>query len=217
MPAIPNFMNFVKLALFCTVLSALFTMATIWLARRQSWLFHPKTDRWNRRSVAKFGGIAIFLSFLCGSLTVALSKSSLALLLLTAAMAALGLWDDVRNLSPWLKLLGQVTLATVAVRYGFVYLLTPSQTLNAAFSIFFIVAITNAFNLLDNMDGLAAGVGITTAVTILLLQASSTSAALVVAMAAALLGYLFFNFPPARIFMGDTGSLMVGFFWHVPS
>jgi len=189
------------------------TWVMIYVGHRRGWLVLPRSDRWSTRQVAKFGGMAILLSFLVVALLLPMPASARRLTLLTVAMAAVGLWDDLCALPPRLKLLGQFILAAAAVSCGFIYPLRMTWAINVAFTLLWIVGITNAFNLLDNMDGLAAGVGIITAVSILLVQMPSASGrGLILAMAGSLSGYLIFNFPPARIFMGDAGSLAVGFF-----
>jgi len=199
--------------LFGASLAALLTWATIQVAHRRRWLVFPRADRWSSRAVAKFGGVAIILSFLLTALLLPLSVRATRLCLLTAAMAVVGLWDDLRGLPPRIKLISQLALASVAVYLGFVYPLHANATINIGFTILWIVGITNAFNLLDNMDGLAAGVGVITAISILLVQTPSASGCgLLFSLSGALLGYLVFNFPPARIFMGDVGSLAIGFF-----
>jgi UDP-GlcNAc:undecaprenyl-phosphate GlcNAc-1-phosphate transferase len=190
----------------------MFTAATIWLARYRGWLVYPRSDRWSKKPVAQFGGVAILLSFLAGSFFCPLTRLGMCLCILTACMGAVGLWDDVRGLSPRLKLGAQAVLATLAISTGVIYPLTAHRWINVAFTMLFILGITNAFNLLDNMDGLAAGIGINIAVFMILLRGASMHSYLVIAMAGALVGYLFFNFHPAKIFMGDTGSLAIGFF-----
>lgn len=206
-------MKGVETLFFSASIAGALTLAMIKICHRRGWLVTPRSDRWSARQVAQFGGMAIVLSFLLTTRLLPLSVSARRLTLLTAAMAAIGLWDDVRVLPPRLKFLSQFVLAGAAVSCGFIYPLRMTLALNVAFTLLWIVGITNAFNLLDNMDGLAAGVGIITAVSILLVQTPSTSGrGLILAMAGSLAGYLIFNFPPARIFMGDVGSLAVGFF-----
>lgn len=118
-------------------------------------------------------------------------------------------------MKPQVKLIGQVPLASVLLPFGFRLELTPYSILNMFVTIFWIIGITNAFNLLDNMDGLAAGIaGIPIAFRALFFVWSGD---LVNAVAAgifggAVLGFLVRNSPPWTIFMGDTGSLFVGFF-----
>jgi len=206
-------MKSVEIVLLGACLGGVLTLVTIKVCHRWGWLVSPRSDRWSARLVAQFGGIAIVLSFLLMTPMLPLSVRAGRLVLLTAAMATIGLWDDLRTLRPRIKFLSQFLLAGAAIYCGFIYPLRMSWTLNAVFTILLIVGITNAFNLLDNMDGLAAGVGVITAISILLVEVPTASnRGLILAMAGSLLGYLIFNFPPAKIFMGDVGSLSLGFF-----
>jgi UDP-GlcNAc:undecaprenyl-phosphate GlcNAc-1-phosphate transferase len=133
--------------------------------------------------------------------------------LLTTAMGLVGLVDDIVQLRPSWKFAAQFVIAAVAVWSGIVYQLFHVASLNYAFTFLWILGVTNALNLLDNMDGLAAGVSVIAAGSLLLLGHSSGPMAIgLLAMAASLLGFLVFNFHPAKIFMGDAGSLAVGFF-----
>jgi UDP-GlcNAc:undecaprenyl-phosphate GlcNAc-1-phosphate transferase len=130
-------------------------------------------------------------------------------------MAIVGLVDDVRALSPQLKLLSQIALASVLLYFGLALKLTDVPLVNVLITLLWLVGITNAFNLLDNMDGLAATIAILAAGFRLLFFVWDGQAANAVAaatFAGALAGFLVRNFPPAKIFMGDAGSLFVGFF-----
>jgi UDP-GlcNAc:undecaprenyl-phosphate GlcNAc-1-phosphate transferase len=125
-----------------------------------------------------------------------------------------GLWDDRRSLSPGLKLLGQFAAASILlvtdVRVGvFSY-----AWLNAAITLAWVVGITNAMNLLDNMDGLSGGVGAVASAFFLLLAAMNGQylvGALSAALLGACIGFLVYNLNPASIFMGDAGALFLGF------
>ncbi|MHC4990319.1 MAG: MraY family glycosyltransferase, partial [Planctomycetota bacterium] len=145
----------------------------------------------------------------------ATAPTTLVLLAGMTALHVIGVIDDRRGLPAWPKLLVQVVAATVIVVWFDVRLLTALGAVPSVIvTIFWIVAITNAINFLDNMDGLAAGVaavagGLFMVATIVNNQwfIAATLALLVGALA----GFLLFNFPPAKIFMGDGGSLVIGF------
>jgi UDP-GlcNAc:undecaprenyl-phosphate GlcNAc-1-phosphate transferase len=132
------------------------------------------------------------------------------------ALFALGLWDDKKRLGPFFKLIVQFAVAIVAAGFADirVELFIQNKLVTSALSAFWIVLIVNAFNFLDNMDGAAAGIAII-ASSILFTAAAISGQVFVGAMAlvfiGTLLGFLVFNFPPAKIFMGDAGSLPVGF------
>ncbi len=206
---LPNWAPFV--ISFSTSLAL--TAGVIWVCNRKRWLVFPREERWSRRAVAKFGGVAILLSLVAGSCTLRLNHQMRVIVLLTAAMAVLGLFDDIFELPARWKFGGQVAIATLAVWSGIGYPLFGHFWPDFFFVAFFLVAITNAFNLLDNMDGLAAGVGIIATISLwFLTPGPSAFPALFLVMVGSLLGFLLFNFNPAKIFMGDMGSLAVGFF-----
>ncbi len=131
-------------------------------------------------------------------------------------MVVLGFVDDRRglNFSYKIKFAIQILAAGLLVAAGVRTDLMPSLFLNVLLTMVWVVGITNAFNLLDNMDGLSAGVALIAAAMLLVItiaQDQFFSAMALCLLAGALLGFLRYNFPPARIFMGDTGSLFIGF------
>ncbi|HZN02442.1 MAG TPA: MraY family glycosyltransferase [Candidatus Polarisedimenticolia bacterium] len=169
-----------------------------------------------KEPVAYLGGLAIYLSFLL-ALTASLRFDSievLGLLLAGAIVVILGLVDDFGVLTPKIKLAGQVVAvatlinASIYIKLGFL----PSP-LAIALSFLWLLAITNAFNIIDVMDGLAAGVAAAASLVLLVIAVANgrtTYAILLAALAGALCGFLRSNFEPARIYMGDAGSLFVG-------
>ncbi|MBN1391444.1 MAG: undecaprenyl/decaprenyl-phosphate alpha-N-acetylglucosaminyl 1-phosphate transferase [Sedimentisphaerales bacterium] len=132
------------------------------------------------------------------------------------ALFALGLYDDKKHLGPYIKLAAQFVIALVAAIFADIRVefFIHSRIITAIFSAFWIVLIINCFNFLDNMDGASAGIAAIAAV-ILFVAAAISGQVFIGAMAilfiGTLLGFLAFNFPPASIFMGDAGSLVVGF------
>ncbi|MCA1553263.1 MAG: undecaprenyl/decaprenyl-phosphate alpha-N-acetylglucosaminyl 1-phosphate transferase, partial [Chloroflexi bacterium] len=125
-----------------------------------------------------------------------------------------GLWDDHQPLSPAVKLVVQLLATLLLHATGISVSLLPNAVLNFLITLVWVIGITNAFNLLDNMDGLSGGVSAVAALFFLVL-AIQTQQVLVGSLAAALLGasigFLIYNFNPASIFMGDSGSLFIGF------
>ncbi len=186
----------------------------------------PKDNRWHRKETALLGGVSIFIS-MCSVWALAVGftdwsaygRPFLPMMLCAAAVFALGLADDIFSLGPQHKLAGQIIIASILVFFGFRLGWTESKTINLFLSFLWIVGITNAFNLLDNMDGLAAGIafiaGAFLFLWIYLDPESSAFTGPVLLMCAAylgaILGFLFYNFNPASIFMGDAGSLFIGF------
>lgn len=210
-----------KIFVGASALSALATWITILLAHRYDWVARPREDRWNQRTVAKYGGVAILLS-LCATAGVlrfhlhfgGLSPNAVVLVGLTAAMALVGLIDDLFVLRPAYKLAAQITVGVVALANGIVYHTNLPGIVSFAFTLLWILIITNALNLLDNMDGLSAGIGCIASIVLFTMVRGSSEGLglLLLGMAGSLLGFLLFNFNPAKIFMGDTGSLAIGFF-----
>ena len=131
-----------------------------------------------------------------------------------AAIWALGFVDDRIHLRPLPKLLGQFTISAAAVLAGVTRPLTPWPVLNIAIAVFWVVAITNAFNLIDNMDGVCAGVTVIIAgcqAVMLAARGYSHEAIPFAIVFGAFAGFLIFNYSPASIFMGDSGSMLAGF------
>lgn len=194
-------------------LAAALTALLVKIAPRRGWVVVPKHNRWSQRVVAQFGGVPVFLVAWSVLLFLPSARNILYLLLLTVGMAVLGFVDDIMGLGPKPKLIFQILLASLAVHFGVIHALTRTPSLNALFTVFWIVAITNAFNLIDNIDGLAAGIGVIALLQIVLLAGLQTPVAVfALCLLASLVGFLLFNVHPARVFMGDVGSLPVGFF-----
>ena len=133
---------------------------------------------------------------------------------LALVFAAMGLIDDLRGLSPVLRFVVGLGLATVLVAYGVVLQSPLPDWLDMVISVVWILGMTNAFNLLDNIDGLAAGTAAVASgafFVIAILNDQQYSALLAIGLAGAMLGFLRSNFAPATIYMGDAGSLFIGF------
>jgi UDP-GlcNAc:undecaprenyl-phosphate GlcNAc-1-phosphate transferase len=165
--------------------------------------------------VPYLGGLAVYLSFLLTTgLIYQYSREVLGILLAGAIIVILGLIDDFGVLSPPVKLLGQFVAACVLVKASiYIKLSLLPLWLAITLTILWIVAITNAFNLIDIMDGLASGVGAIAALILVVINYRSGKELIVplsIALAGSLLGFLRYNFKPAKIYLGDTGSLFTG-------
>ena len=186
------------------------------LARKVGMVAKPKTDRWHKKPTALLGGAAIWLSVvLTYLLFVPHTPHGWVVLGASTFLFAVGLVDDIFNAKPYQKLIGQIMGSAFVIYYGLSLPWTSSPTLNMGITIFWIVGITNAVNLLDNMDGLAAGIAAIASIFLALnfLDSGQPTEALILAVfAAALVGFLVYNFNPASIFMGDCGSMFIGFF-----
>ena len=183
------------------------------VAVRRGWVSLLRSDRWHRRPVALFGGVAIFLSTMAPVVASLVDLRVIAMAAGATAMFVLGLVDDTLKLKPITKLMVQVAVAALMVRLDFSLGWFAFVPLDNLATIFWIVGVTNAFNLLDNMDGLACGVGLIAAIGVVLSQGAgqeSGAPLYAAALAGAIGAFLLFNFLPATIFMGDSGSLFVG-------
>jgi len=207
-------------------LSLILTPLVRRLAIRWGQVAVPKENRWHRKETALLGGISIFAAtitvwLLAAGVTdwQALGHPYLVMILCSGGMFALGLADDIFNMDPQHKLAGQVIIAAILIFFGYRLGWTESKTVNLFLSIIWVVGITNAFNLLDNMDGLASGIAMVAGGSLFLwlyLEPGSARVAAPVLLALSaylggLSGFLVYNFHPASIFMGDAGSLFIGF------
>lgn len=219
------------------------------LAAAWNFIDYPASDRLHRSPTPLLGGVAILAAVLLPSLLVLalaaawkaggtprwldenlaihvddiVARTPAALIILAGAVVlhVIGLLDDRKRLGPWLKLAGQIGCAAAVVFLCNIRLLTMlGEPASSILSVAWIVLIINAFNLLDNMDALAAGVAVICAAA--LLSAAVASGQVLVAgwlclLLGAAAGFLVHNFPPAKIFMGDAGSLVLGYFLAVLS
>ncbi len=170
----------------------------------------------HRKPVAYLGGIAIYLSFLFAlAFTYSFQQDVLGLLLAASIVVMLGLFDDLKVLTPGAKLVGQIVASLVLVKSGImIQLAFLPEWAALALTILWLVGMTNAINLIDVSDGLAAGVASVAGVflyVVALWNGNTTIAMLTLSLVGAALGFLAFNRPPASIYLGDTGSMFLGF------
>lgn len=175
----------------------------------------PVNDRWHTRPVPLLGGVAIVLAFA----TALIGSSGIAaiapVLLCAGLMFVLGLVDDIRPIGPGPKLICQLLVASVVLSTAAPVSITGWPVIDQLLAFVWIIGITNAFNLLDNMDGLAAGIAALAGactLAVLLPQAEGPITVGLAAFVGAVLGFLVYNYPPAAIFMGDGGSHFLGGF-----
>jgi len=225
------------------VLSVILTAVVRKLAIRAGFVAQPAEDRYHQTVIPLGGGIAIFTTLMVFILAATaamkvlpsylepLARSAnidpadflakvtqlIIILLCIFVLFVLGLWDDKKHLGPFFKLAVQFAVAIIAATVADVRVefFIENKIITTVLSAVWIVLIINAFNFLDNMDGLAAGIAVIA--SCILFTAAALSAqvfvgGLAIVFIGTLLGFLVFNFPPAKIFMGDAGSLVVGFF-----
>ena len=200
------------------------------IAGRFGVLDHPGPRRIHPHPVPRLGGLAIAIAML-GTVWIAYGipgpagrlepSPLLGLTLASMPILLMGVIDDLRGLPAWIKLVAQVTAALVLAGFGFgIPLLThpmggsiPSGWFNLPLTVLWVVAVTNAINLLDGLDGLASGAVMIAAMTLWWVGRSHGDGWVMfmsAPLAGATLGFLRYNFPPARVFMGDTGSQFLG-------
>jgi UDP-GlcNAc:undecaprenyl-phosphate GlcNAc-1-phosphate transferase len=177
----------------------------------------PNARKVHQEPVPLLGGAAIYLAFVVALLLFGGRQEIRQLVGIVVGatfVSVVGVVDDVRGLRPSLKLLAQLTAACVLPLSGLSVKLFPIEVLNVLLTLLWTVGVTNALNLLDNMDGLSGGIAAVSAAHFVLLAAINGQflvGALGAALLGACIGFLRYNFNPASIFMGDTGSLFIGF------
>jgi UDP-GlcNAc:undecaprenyl-phosphate GlcNAc-1-phosphate transferase len=203
------------------LLSSFLTPVALRVAVRNGIYDHPSGYKAQAQPVPYLGGMAIIVAFAIAVLAAALvtppvsGVAELATILgLGVALGLVGLVDDLRTLGPWVRLATQLVAAWAVWATGAGVNLFGQPVFDGLLTMLWVVGITNAFNLLDNMDGLSAGVAAIAAGWFFVIAAFHGQflvAALAIALAGCALGFLRHNFHPARIYMGDAGSLFLGF------
>lgn len=183
----------------------------------------PDNRKVHKKIMPRLGGLAIYIAFLIGCVaSMEITWDIFGILLGGTLIVALGVADDVYQLPAKVKLLGQIAAACVLVIFdiriewvnnplgGYFYL----DMLSIPFTIFWVISFTNVVNLIDGLDGLAAGVSAIASLTVILVAVQMGYfhvAILTAALAGAIIGFIRYNFNPATIFMGDTGSMFIGY------
>jgi UDP-GlcNAc:undecaprenyl-phosphate/decaprenyl-phosphate GlcNAc-1-phosphate transferase len=184
------------------------------IARRIGNVAQPRDDRWHEQPTPYLGGVAIYIAFMIAVMVFGNWEELPWGLLAGSGLAfILGLIDDTKNLSPQTKLIGLFLGASFVIFSGNITAFFPWKPANIAISFLWIVGIANALNLLDNMDGLASGTALMMSGFMAYFfwgSGNEPYLLLTMAIAGATLGFFVHNFPPASIFMGDSGSLFLG-------
>lgn len=183
----------------------------------------PKDSRrMHKKPIPRLGGLAIFTGFICSTLAFCqYSPTLVAIWFGGMVIVCAGILDDVIGLHPLVKLAIQVLVALIAVSQGltinfisFIGNMYPLGNFSIPITVLWIVGLTNAINLIDGLDGLSCGVSAICSLSLFLvtlIMADTTSALITAVLAGACLGFLPFNSNPAKIFMGDTGALFLGY------
>ena len=214
-----------------TVVSLISTPLVKKLAFKVGAIDIPKDDRRvHNKPIPRLGGLAIYLGFISSVLMfIELDKAIIGMILGASMIVIMGVIDDIKPLSAKVKLLIQIIAAYILIHFGIKVDLVSNffkegeviklGILSIPITIFWVVGITNTVNLIDGLDGLAAGISTIAAITLayvayinspLIINGIQTSI-LTLVVAGACIGFLPYNFNPAKIFMGDTGSLFLGY------
>ena len=208
-------MRIVLASIFTLLLGVILTMIARTASHRVGLVAAPRDDRWHRKPTPLLGGVAIYFAFLIGFIGFAPKiPGTYAILGAGTLLFVTGLIDDAIHIKPYAKLVIQLIASATLVFCGLHLPWGDYQWINDVLTIFWLVGITNAINLLDNMDGLAGGISLISSVFLaitFLLNGQTSVAILPALLGGAVLGFLVFNFNPASIFMGDSGSMFLGF------
>lgn len=208
-------MHYILFFLVPFVLSLCFTPVVRFFAIRNGLVSYPRTDRWHKHPTPVFGGISIYLASVISAFILGVfNKNTLALFIGATFLFIVGLFDDKFHMRPYTKLFLQIVSGCIAIFFGATIGLRLSPLLAMPLTLLWIVGITNSFNLLDNIDGLAAGISAISSLMIFLsslIFANNALGTLALVLLGATLGFLPYNFNPAKIFMGDSGSMFLGY------
>lgn len=209
-----------KIFAFAFIISMIFTWLTIRIASRFGILDKPNERKIHSKPVPLLGGVAIFASYALALLVNFRFSWQLKGVVIASFLILLaGLWDDIRELPAGVRLVVQILCSLLVVWFGVRLNIVPDQVplagvIDTVITVIWIVGITNALNFMDGIDGLAGGLAFIAAMaffTIAYQTGQGYFAFLAITLAGACLGFLIFNFHPAKIFLGDTGSSFLGF------
>ena len=203
------------------ILSIVLTPMALRYAIRANVLDQPGQHKSHKVAVPYLGGLAIVVTFVIAVILMSVLRPPhtgrgelLGVLTIAVLLAAVGLIDDLRQVSPLWRLVAEVSAASIVWSLGNGTAVTTVEAVDLILTVLWFVGVTNAFNLLDNMDGLAAGLAAISSMTVFAVAGTNGQflvAGLAVALAGCTVGFLRLNFHPARIYMGDGGSLFIGF------
>ncbi len=223
--------QYIVIFLIPLILALVLTPFVIRLAKLVGAIDYPNERKVHKYPIPRFGGIAIYMSFIISlyifsyidAVNIYITKKTVLMLLGSATIVLLlGIWDDIKELKPGKKFIWQCIAATIVYLAGFKISSVTSFSgdllylgiLDYPITLLWIVGITNAFNLIDGLDGLASGVATIAGITIFsisIVKDDIVSAILVLAFVGSLVGFMRYNFYNAKIFLGDSGSLLIGF------
>lgn len=209
-------------------ISAMLIPVVVKMGRQLGIVAHKNKRTVHKIEVPRIGGYAIYISTLIGAVIFLKTDPQINAILIAGFLVFfVGLMDDVHDLSPKTKMIVEIIAALIVIVYGDIYLkgfdFMPSSwppIIPGAITVLWIVGITNAINLIDGLDGLSSGISIIVLFTISMTSLTSGRtdiASLSLVLAGAIMGFLFYNFHPAKVFLGDCGALFIGFMISVIS
>ncbi len=213
------------LGLVAFVLTLVLTPASMYLAKMVGAIDYPGGRRVHLRPIPRLGGIAMYVSFVTAVLLLMphpLTTQTMGLITGSTILLVVGVYDDIKGVSPKAKFLGQLAAALVLLlfRYHIDSLTVPVLgPINlgaggAVLVLFWVVSLVNTVNIADGLDGLAAGISFGASLVMAwsaIRIGQAPEAYLLAGLAGVCLGFLLFNFHPAKVFMGDSGSMFLGF------
>jgi len=213
-------MTYLLIAVSAFLLGILFVPLAAKAAAKTGIVDKPVTKlKKHKKPVPYLGGLAIYLAFIIPVVGAKLImdgtlKGVIGILAGATIIMILGLIDDVKNLSPYAKLAGQLIVALLIIKVNMHIKFMDNNIFNWALTVLWVVGITNAMNIIDIMDGLAGGVAIVASLaffTVAFLAGRVNDMIPAIALSGSLAAFLIYNRPPAKIYMGDAGSLFLGF------
>ncbi len=214
-------MNYIVTNFFIAILAFLINLKGTQIAMKAALYFgivdYPDGNlKVHKEPIPYLGGLSIYISFLIAlAIVIEFDQRVLGLLLGSTLVMFLGLLDDLKAIEPWIKIIGQLLAIAVLIKSGIIIdiiFLTDLQ--NIILTIFWVLTVTNAFNIIDIMDGLAGGIGSISLLFLVIISYFNKQyfiSILASALFGALIGFLRYNFVPAKIYLGDSGSLFLGF------
>lgn len=212
------------------VVTYIFTPIVKKFAFRVGAVDKPDARKVHKGAIPRLGGLAIYIGYIVGVILAATmfdnweaNRYIVGLLLGSTVLIGVGIWDDIKQIEPKTKLMGQIIAALIltffGIRVGFItnpwgHLVYLDTWISIPLTVFWIIGFTNIVNLIDGLDGLAAGISLIACAAIFTVTVQIGQvelACLILALAGAACGFLRYNFNPAKIFMGDTGSMLLGY------
>jgi UDP-GlcNAc:undecaprenyl-phosphate GlcNAc-1-phosphate transferase len=210
----------IYMATFLIALSLSLIGSPLTVKISERWNVFSKPNKTEKRAKPCLGGIALYLAFICACLVLyflapVYSHKLTGVIIASGFIVILGLIDDAKDLRPSWKIIAELAIAGLLMLFGISTKITFLPVwVNVVITLVWVLLITNAFNLLDIVDGLTSGLVIIISSTLLVISLVNNdlfSSVILIALIGAHLGFLKYNYPPARLYMGDTGSLCSGF------